>query len=193
MPVEEGGITLNLHNMVPQTRAEDEGVDPKPGVNDLNENLIKTIHYFLYPKDGTDQNTEKEPAKEGVLTGLSSQVDHSFSINVSKDVLTKTLFKYPFNDCDVYVIVNLPDGVLATASDHKLSTLRSMVVNADFDSSLKQESFVMEGLGIASIIDRGKVVAAEGDIEVSRIASKITVSNVKSIQLNMFWVHIFET
>ena len=175
MPVEEGGITLNLHNMVPQTRAEDEGVDPKPGVNDLNENLIKTIHYFLYPKDGTDQNTEKEPAKEGVLTGLSSQVDHSFSINVSKDVLTKTLFKYPFNDCDVYVIVNLPDGVLATASDHKLSTLRSMVVNADFDSSLKQESFVMEGLGIASIIDRGKVVAAEGDIEVSRIASKITV------------------
>lgn len=175
VPVEEGGITLNLHNMVPQTRAEDEGVDPKPGVNDLNENLIKTIHYFLYPKDGTDQNTEKEPAKEGVLTGLSSQVDHSFSINVSKDVLTKTLFKYPFNDCDVYVIVNLPDGVLATASDHKLSTLRSMVVNADFDSSLKQESFVMEGLGIASIIDRGKVVAAEGDIEVSRIASKITV------------------
>ena len=168
LPVEEGGITLTLHNMVPQTRTQ-------AGVEDLNENLIESIHYFLYPKDGTDQNTEKEPAKEGVLTGLSSQVDHTFRINVSEDLLKNTLFKYPYNDCDVYVIVNLPDGVLATASDHKLSTLRSMVVNANFNSSLEQEAFVMEGLGTASIIDRRKVLAASGTIEVSRLASKITV------------------
>lgn len=168
MPVEEGGITLTLHNMVPQTKTQ-------PGVEDLNENLIKTIHYFFYPKDGTDQNTEKKPAIEGVYTGLSSQVNHSVRINVSEDLLKNTLFKYPYNDCDVYVIVNLPDGVLATASDHKLSTLRSMVVNANFNSSLEQESFVMEGLGTASIIDRRKVLAASGTIDVSRLASKITV------------------
>ena len=168
LPVEEGGITLTLHNMVPQTKTQ-------PGVEDMNENLIKTIHYFFYPKDGTDQNTEKKPAIEGVYTGLSSQVNHSVRINVSEDLLKNTLFKYPYNDCDVYVIVNLPDGVLATASDHKLSTLRSMVVNANFNSSLEQESFVMEGLGIASIIDRRKVLAASGTIDVSRLASKITV------------------
>ena len=168
MPVEEGGITLTLHNMVPQTKTQ-------PGVEDLNENLIESIHYFLYPKDGTDQNTEKEPAKEGVLTGLSSQVDHTFRINVSEDLLKNTLFKYPYNDCDVYVIVNLPEGVLATASDHKLSTLRSMVVTANFNGSLKQDAFVMEGLGTASIIDRRKVLAASGTIDVSRLASKITV------------------
>lgn len=168
MPVEEGGITLTLHNMVPQTKTQ-------PGVEDLNENLIETIHYFLYPKDGTDQNTEKEPAKEGVLTGLSSQVDHTFRINVSEDLLKNTLFKYPYNDCDVYVIVNLPDGVLATAVDHKLSTLRSLVVNANFNDALKQDAFVMEGLGTASIIDRRKVLAASGTIYVSRLASKITV------------------
>lgn len=168
LPVEEGGITLTLHNMVPQTKTQ-------PGVEDLNENLIKTIHYFFYPKDGTDQNTEKKPAIEGVYTGLSSQVNHSVRINVSEDLLKNTLFKYPYNDCDVYVIVNLPDGVLATASDHKLSTLRSMVVNANFNSSLEQEAFVMEGLGTASIIDRRKVLAASGTIDVSRLASKITV------------------
>ena len=168
LPVEEGGITLILHNMVPQTKTQ-------PGVEDLNENLIKTIHYFFYPKDGTDQNTEKEPAIEGVYTGLSSQVNHLVRINVSEDLLKNTLFKYPYNDCDVYVIVNLPDVVLATASDHKLSTLRSMVVNANFNSSLEQEAFVMEGLGTASIIDRRKVLAASGTIDVSRLASKITV------------------
>jgi hypothetical protein len=33
LPVEEGGITLTLHNMVPQTKTQ-------PGVEDLNENLI---------------------------------------------------------------------------------------------------------------------------------------------------------
>ena len=85
VPIEEGTITLTLHNIVPQTKTQ-------PGVEDLNENLIKTIHYFLYPKDGTDQNTEKTPAKEGVLTGLSSQVDHTFRINVSEDLLKNTLF-----------------------------------------------------------------------------------------------------
>ena len=168
MPVEEGGITLTLHNMVPQTKTQ-------PGVEDLNENLIETIHYFLYPKDGTDQNTEKTPAKEGVLTGLSSQINHTFRINVSEDVLKNTLFKYPYNDCDVYVIVNLPEGVLATASDHKLSTLRSMVVDANFKGVLKQDAFVMEGLGTAKVIDRRKVLAASGTIDVSRLASKITV------------------
>lgn len=170
-PVEQlqsGTITLSLRNAVPETRMA--------GVDDLNENLIESIHYFFYPKDGTDTNTEKEPVKWNVLTGLSSQTLHTFRVNVSEDMLKNDLFKYPYNECDVYVIVNLPEDIdVSKLTDRKLSTLKAIAVEADFVSSLKQESFVMEGLGVATIIDRKKILAAEGTIEVDRLAAKISV------------------
>ena len=97
MPVDEGGITLTLHNLAPQTRADG---DTMPGVEELNENLIKSIHYFFYPKDGTDTNTEKEPVLWNVITGLSAQSSHTFRVNVSEGVLKNELFKYPYNDCE---------------------------------------------------------------------------------------------
>lgn len=166
--VQSGTVTLKLMNAVPMTRMA--------GVDDLNENLIESIHYFFYPKDGTNTNTEKEPVKWNVLRGLSSQTLHTFRVNVSEDMLKNDLFKYPYNDCDVYVIVNLPEDIdVSKLSDRKLSTLKAIAVQADFTSSLKQESFVMEGLGVATIIDRKKILAAEGTIEVDRLAAKISV------------------
>ena len=154
---------------MPQTRT-------MPGVDDLNENLIESIHYFFYPQDGTDTNTENEPVKWDVLTGLSSQTLHSFRVNVSEDLLKNDLFKYPYNDCDVYIIVNLPETIDVEAlDDRKLSTLKALAVQASFNSSLKQDSFVMDGLGVASIIDRKKILAAEGTIEVDRLAAKVSV------------------
>ena len=167
--IENGTITLSLRNAVPQTRT-------MLGVDDLNENLIESIHYFFYPQDGTDTNTENEPVKWDVLTGLSSQTLHSFRVNVSEDLLKNELFKYPYNDCDVYIIVNLPETIDVEAlDDHKLSTLKALAVQASFNSSLKQDSFVMDGLGVASIIDRKKILAAEGTIEVDRLAAKVSV------------------
>ena len=166
--VESGTITLKLKNAVPMTRMA--------GVEELNENLIESVHYFFYPKDGTDTNTEKEPVKWNALRGLSSQTLHTFRVNVSEDMLKNDLFKYPYNDCDVYIIVNLPEDIdVSKLSDRKLSTLKAIAVQADFASSLKQESFVMEGLGVATIIDRKKILAAEGTIEVDRLAAKISV------------------
>lgn len=166
--VQSGTITLKLENAIPMTKMA--------GVDDLNENLIESIHYFFYPKDGTDANTEKEPVKWNVLRGLSSQTLHTFRVNVSEDMLKNELFKYPYNDCDVYVIVNLPEDIdIETLPDCKLSTLKALAVQASFNSSLKQDSFVMEGLGKASIIDRKKILAAEGTIEVDRLAAKVSV------------------
>lgn len=166
--VQSGTVTLKLMNAVPMTRMA--------GVDELNENLIESIHYFFYPKDGANTNTEKEPVKWNVLRGLSSQNLHTFRVNVSEDMLKNDLFKYPYNECDVYVIVNLPENIdVSTLSDRKLSTLKAIAVQADFASSLKQESFVMEGLGVATIIDRKKILAAEGTIEVDRLAAKISV------------------
>ena len=177
--VESGTITLTLRSIEPQTRAT------QPGEAALNENLIKSIHYFFYPKDGTDTNTEKEPAKMGQATGLAKQGEHTITVNASEDEIKNVLFKYPYNDCDVYVIVNLPsefqyDGQTITSldelPDRKLSTLKKIAVATSFESQLTQDAFVMEGLYFASIIDRNKVLAAQGTIPVDRVAAKISVS-----------------
>ena len=168
---EQGGITLTLRSVEPQTKAT------MPGESAYNENLIKSVHYFFYPKDGTDTNTEKEPAKRGVVTGLNKQNQHTITVNATEDEIKNVLFKYPYNDCDVYAIVNLPTSInIDNLPDRKLSTLKKIVLQANFETNLTQPSFVMEGLSVATVIDRNNIKAAEGTIPVDRVASKISVS-----------------
>ena len=169
--MEPGTITLTLQSIEAQTKATQEGESA------YNENLIKSIHYFFYPKDGTADNTEKEPAKRGQATNLDKQDQHTITINASEDEIKNVLFKYPYNDCDVYVIVNLPSNInIDELPDRKLSTLKKIVLEANFEASLIQSSFVMEGLDVATVVDRNKVLAAKGTIPVDRVAAKISIS-----------------
>lgn len=181
MGQEPGTITLTLRTVEPQTKAT------KPGEAAYNENLIKSVHYFFYPKDGTDSNTEKEPAKRGQVTNLNKQDQHTITVNASEDEIKNILFKYPYNDCDVYVIVNLPEDVNIDAlPDRKLSTLKKVVLeDANFEANLTQSSFVMEGLNVATVIDRNKVLAAQGVVPVDRVAAKISVSINVEDQINL--------
>lgn len=170
--LEPGTITLTLQSVDAQTKATQAGEAA------YNENLIKSVHYFFYPKDGTDSNTEKEPAKRGQVTNLDKQNQHTITVNASEDEIKNILFKYPYNDCDVYVIVNLPSDInIDELPDRKLSTLKQIVLeDANFEANLIQPSFVMEGLNVATVVDRNKVLAAKGTIPVDRVAAKITVS-----------------
>lgn len=169
---EAGTITLTLRTVEPQTKAT------KPGEAAYNENLIKSVHYFFYPKDGTDSNTEKEPKKRGQALNLNKQDQHILTVNASEDEIKNVLFKYPYNECDVYVIVNLPEDVdIDALPDRKLSTLKKIVLeDANFEANLTQPCFVMEGLDVATVIDRNKVLAARGTVPVDRVAAKISVS-----------------
>ena len=164
-------ITLTLRNVDAMTRVT------MPGDDVYNENLITSVHYFFYPKDGTNTNTEKEPVKMGQAKNLSKLNEHTLTISASETEIKNILFKYPYNDCDVYVIVNLPSDIdLDALPDHKLSTLKKIVLDASFDASITQQSFVMDGLNVATVIDRNKVLAARGIVPVDRVASKISVS-----------------
>ena len=170
--LEPGTITLSLQTVDVSTKATQDGVD------DYNENLIKSVHYFFYPKDGTDTNTEKEPAKRGQALNLNKKNQHIITVSASENEIKNILFKYPYNDCDVYVIVNLPSDInIDELPDRKLSTLKKIVLeDANFEANLIQPSFVMEGLSVATVEDRNKVLAAKGTIPVDRVAAKISVS-----------------
>ena len=170
--LEPGTITLSLQTVDVSTKATQDGEER------YNENLINSVHYFFYPKDGTDTNTEKEPAKRGQALNLNKQNQHTIIVNASENEIKNILFKYPYNDCDVYVIVNLPSDInLDELPDRKLSTLKKIVLeDANFEANLVQPSFVMEGLSVATVEDRNKVLAAKGTIPVDRVAAKISVS-----------------
>ena len=171
LELKPGTISLSLRNTDATCKAVQEGETTR------NENLIKSVHYFFYPKDGSNSNTEKEPAKLGFMNNLDKESEHTLIINASENEIKNELFKYPYNDCDVYVIVNLPEGInIDNLPDRKLSTLKKIVIATNFEAKPTQDSFVMDGLDVATVIDRNKVLAASGEVPVDRVASKISVS-----------------
>lgn len=169
LPSEEGNFTLTLRTSAPETRI------PVQGIESLNENKIETIHYFFYPVNGTADNKEAEPFW-GVSTGLDAQIETKIRINLPEAILNNTLFPRPYTTCDVYVIANLPSTIdIDNLADRRLSTLKSLALQASFESGTTQDNFVMEGLGVAEIKNRNGVPAAEGTIDIYRVASKLSV------------------
>ena len=172
---ETRGMELTINCVNPNnTRAT------MPGDNAYNENAIKTIHYFLYVSGKTNENAVMK-GKINIAEGTNGTATIRIPMNESE--LNTLVFPRPIEECEVYLIANLPDGVRpagAADDDPKnwtnttLATLRAMSVTANFQGDPVQTSFVMEGLGKARITSRNKTVAAEGNIIIERLASKIT-------------------
>ena len=162
---EEGGaITISLSSAELETRATKEGEDT------YNENTIKRIDWFLYEKGKTSGSA----AKYGRVDNLNAKGEETIRVNVTEEEVNTVIFPKNLgkNVCDVFLIVNLPDGV--TISGTSVAELEAMAIDANFASGT-QESFVMTGEGVATIVDRKKILAASGTIDVDRVASKISL------------------
>lgn len=145
-----------------------------------NENVINTIDYFLYQQGNTSSNAmvHGHVAAEQISVGTSRDgtavAVPAYSVNVG-DAMMKSLFSGGANgsQCDVYIIANYP-GTIDHEGNTSLTYLQSLVVNTTFKNT-EQTQFVMDGQGTATMIDRTKIDAAEGVIEMQRLASKITL------------------
>lgn len=168
-------LTVNAQDLI-QTKAERNGID------ELNENAINSIYYFIYPKDG-DQST---PTGKAVMCnyieaknseGQAVKNDYTFHINLNDTDINDKVFKRPNTSCFVYVIANLPSGTLPLADDADTSfeTISETLLNADFTKNVKQGSFVMEGWGIVNIQSRTEKLVANGTIWIDRLATKTTI------------------
>ena len=160
-------LTIHLSSSNLQTKA------PVAGVEGLNENLINTIHYFLYPMGKTNEPALLHNITKPITT--SKQTLESFNVPLDETLLSK-LFVYPQEKCKVFLIVNLPEGAVIP-TDTSIDNLKKIAVEADF-SSLPVGSFVMTGEGEATLLSRTMNPAAEGNINVDRVASKLTL-NIK--------------
>lgn len=141
----------------------------------LNENKISTLHYFLYRSGQTNQNAVMH-GKIDIAEGTQNST--IVRLPMSETELNNVVFPLPYNDCDVYIIANLPDGILPndinSIANTSIDALKTLVITADFASSPTQPSFVMDGQGKATIISRNKTIAATASIELDRLAAKFT-------------------
>lgn len=155
-----GALTITLKSSDLQTKTME-------GVQSLNENLIQTIHYFLYPNGGT--------GRDAVLKGsvnTNKQITESFTVPLDENILNQ-LFPYPQTQCQVFLIVNLPNGI-SIPQNTSIDNLKTIALSASFASD--QLSFVMAGQGVATLADKTKNPVASGDIKVDRTAAKLTLN-----------------
>lgn len=180
-------LTLQLGSQPANgTRAVDD-----PGLDALNENVMKSVDVFFYTKDATDNDS---PVFEATGIQLPQDTKESATLNLTIPVdQYNTLF--PIADgvqgteCKVYVIINRPTattGDNALPADHSLASLRdetilfangfSLRTEEPVDNSIiykptVQNDFVMDGY--ETVTRNGNTIT--GTIPVERVATKISL------------------
>ena len=155
-----GGVKLNFICSAQNTKATMAGDD------NYNENVLTTIDYFLYPEGQTGSNAYLH----GRVT-MNGRTSHNVLVNTSQ---LGVLFSGAAagNRCDVYAIANYPTEISSAATD--TTTLRNLAMTTHFIGSDVPTNFVMCGHAKATVINKNKTKAAEGTINLSRAASKVT-------------------
>lgn len=174
------GIKLLFSLNKLDTKAGISGVEE--GVEDLNENVINSIDYFLYSNSATETTnapvsghvTSEDLIRTNSRDGVTLINAPAYNVNVG-DGMLRSLFSGGAQNstCKVYVIANYP-GTIDHSGNTSMAYLKNLIVETTFrDTSPTQ--FVMDGEASAICYDRDKKDAAEGIIPMERIACKVTL------------------
>lgn len=176
---DEPGVKLLFSLNALDTKAGITG--EKDGVENLNENVINSIDYFLYSNSATENTnapvsghvTSEDLVRATSRDGQTVNVP-AYNVNVG-DGMLRSLFSGAAQNstCKVYVIANYP-GTIDHSGNTSMAYLKQLVVGTTFkDTSPTQ--FVMDGEANAICYDRDKIDAAEGVIPMKRTACKVTL------------------
>ena len=133
------------------------------GDDAFNENLIRTVDYFLYPKGATGSNA--------VYVGrIAPNAKSTTTIGADITAVFTTLFPADGSKCDVYVIANLPEGT-AIPTTTTIAGLKAIAITTSFKDKAVQDSFVMTAQG--EIQRSGS--KATGSVSLKRVASKFSL------------------
>ena len=159
------GIKLVVCTSEAETRAS----STKDGVDDFNENLINTVHYFLFREGKTDE----APVVIGSFKGLSFTESKEWYIPTTAAQVAQ-LFPTGTDNCHVFVVANAPEAIL-TAIESPTITLAGLRAQT-FTSSLKgiQDNFVMVYDDELTISSRTSIPLATIEANVYRLANKFS-------------------
>ena len=150
------------------------------GVDALNENLLSSVEYFLYPVGGTSSNA----VLHGYLTSVRK--DAPYSLAVTDDDLNRLCPNNAKTFC-VYAIANHSRIVAqpAPGQDEDLSgtsvpNLEALTRDLDMDGSAvrtPQSNFLMASDGVVTSpqIKRHQTTIATVPVNLKRVAAKLTV------------------
>ncbi|MDE7413015.1 MAG: hypothetical protein K2N05_04385 [Muribaculaceae bacterium] len=159
----DGSFTIEIKCAEASTRATEAGDDT------LNENLIKTATVCLWPNGG-DWLSSNEPMYMETFTNINSVGSASLRIPVTEQMVSSLFGIDESRSCQVFVAVNVDPGTARTVDD-----LRALAISSSFDNRQKQDAFVMDGDGVAKMININGKTGALAQVEVSRAASKFTL------------------
>ncbi len=172
--VEEEGIVLRF--LSDQSFIETKV--PKDGVEQLNENRLASVEYFLYSDNNKDGDAVIHGYKENV------QQNRPISIPMTNDLVNNTLCPNNATSFWVFAIANHPRIVANTNPENLSGTsveaLKARVQNIEMEGSgVKpvQTSFLMstqEAVEVTGVKRRNTTVAS-ATIGLTRVAAKISV------------------
>lgn len=166
---EEYSIKMNI---VSPGMVGKEIVTKSSGVDALNENLITSLYYYFYPLGVNDQ-----PATvKGYVAGINETGTYQVTIPTNSNAVNNILFASSRN-CSLFVVANPPEEILPSLKGNPtLADLRAMtVVTNALEEHRKLDNFVMVYDGTATLQSRSEEIALEQDIELKRLAIKVSM------------------
>ena len=159
---EAGYITLTLKSGLHTTRATE------PGIDELNENLIKTVTLCLSPSAG-DRTDDDPPVYMQTFEDLDADGEVTLRVPITTELATRLFNENGDSECRVFAAVNVNPGDAKT-----VSALRRMTVGSTFGSRKEQASFAMDGDSKVTYSQAGNY--ATGEVTVKRSAAKVTLA-----------------
>ncbi len=168
-------VLFRVDGLAPATRAGISGT--REGEDNWNENLIQSVHLFLYPKDKTN-----EPAVfyEKITPDPRTYSTGSFNTLVDINVgQLESLFPSA-NTCHAFAIANVTDEWISALPDTKLATIMnaSLPLNkfgSQANTDHKQTSFIFDGYNSLTLRSMSQTRAVVGTIPLYRAAAKFTL------------------
>ena len=154
--------------------------EEREGLTPYNENRIETVDFFFYPGEDPDRD-QNAVYHVHVVESPVMQVTAQHTLKITSGYVD-LIFPPGTNKTKVFAVVNYPGYLVtdeANLSGTDLNTLEAKLVTTDFpaqETNFLQPRFLMSGSTVIQLIDRTADVVASGQIDVKRLAAKVTVS-----------------
>lgn len=160
----EASVVLNLKAQNPSS----ESRATEPGIDNYNENKIKSLHVFVFPENATDSQLCLVYESHDNLT-FNGTVTHTQDLTMSKSSFTQGAMY------DIYTIANLPSDV-SLPNPLTLGAIKSLRTATALKAIEGQFSFVMDSKSSAVLNPGPGIPVVYVNINLKRAVSKVRIT-----------------
>ena len=178
-PALGGGSGIVLTIQCEEAALTKAGPEDRPGENDYNENLIKTVDFIFYSGSNPDPDGEAAYHIRKVLD-TPAQTQEVFNLVIKKNII-ENIFALEGSQrkATVYVLVNNLDESFLDGST-SMKSIAQKRVETDFaatETGYLQSCFLMDGKVVLSYnANASSEQVVEGTVPVQRFAAKLSVA-----------------